>query len=34
MLAVSVLSKESVMPPTIEEEDWVLVENDIPSVEM
>ena len=29
-----ILSKESIMPPTIEEEDWVLVENDIPSVEM
>ena len=29
-----ILSKESIMPPTIEEEDWVLVENNIPSVEM
>ena len=29
-----ILSKESIMPPTIEEEDWVLVENNIPSVEI
>ena len=29
-----ILSNESIMPPTIEEEDWVLVENNIPSVEM